>query len=107
MGSIDRVEAFIAEVRGHAKFIAAVAVDPTWDDKLSELRKADKLLHEAGVHSGYAVELLDELRAIVARTSTIKERLIALDHFADAIDVRKLDHEVVAGGGTTKFNWRH
>jgi hypothetical protein len=73
------VDAFLAEVRAMPRFIAASAADPAIARYANAIEYALHVLYAAGDDNSEAIELFDEVCAIVGNKQRgLNERLLAL-----------------------------
>jgi hypothetical protein len=74
--------AFLDQVEQHPKFIRATAMDPSARDKLAIMRHSFDRLYSC-TDDPTAIDLLDELLAIVRGKGSLRQRCRALDRFIE------------------------
>jgi hypothetical protein len=79
---VTELAAFLDAVEAHPKFIKAAAMDPRARDAMALLRCGFGQLYTCGMDNPVAIELLDELHAIVRQKGSLRRRWRRLIQFS-------------------------
>jgi hypothetical protein len=76
---MEKLAAFIAEIRAAPAFIAAAGENPVFVQHLDNIERGFQALYREGTTDPWAIELFDRVRAAVGRKARIKPRLLQLE----------------------------
>ncbi len=76
---MEKLAAFVAEIRAAPKFIAAARENPIFILHIDNIERGFDALYLEGTTEPWAIDLLDRIRAVVGRKARIKPRLLELE----------------------------
>lgn len=69
---------FITEIQVSPQFTAAAATDPVWREHLDNIERAFEFIFSEGQFNFDAIELGDQIRAVVTAKQPMKPRLLSV-----------------------------